>query len=187
MGEREERENREDKEDRENSPPLPRIFAPNQNPNDKEPEVEIEKRRQVFANFEEETRYFMQHFNRETRTVQREHTESTETNAKVTVDAAGDLLGHYFPKYVENNRKYLEEKYPTYFKKDEKGNDIPLTNEQINAIFNQEAIDDETKLIADLKLAMSEEIPIENNFVLETGNIRGSRKTTQLNNDYQLE
>ena len=147
------------------------------------------KKKFIFENFTNEAIFFYQHYSEETHTIQENITETETVNSIDMDETTRKLFKHFLDQYILNNRERFANDYNIVvednkiFVKNDKGEKVPITDEQKLNIFQQEAEKDPEQLVIDFKVAMKDQVPITSNIVLPTGNLRSLKRSNEVNNE----
>ena len=145
------------------------------------------KKKFIFENFTNEAIFFYQHYSEETHTIQENITETETVNSIDMDETTRKLFKHFLDQYILNNRERFANDYNIVvednkiFVKNDKGELVPITDEQKLNIFQQEAEKDPEQLVIDFKVAMKDQVPITSNIVLPTGNLRSLKRSNKAN------
>ena len=145
------------------------------------------KKKFIFENFTNEAIFFYQHYSEETHSIQENITETETVNSIDMDETTRKLFKHFLDQYILNNRERFANDYNIVvednkiFVKNDKGEKVPITDEQKLNIFQQEAEKDPEQLVIDFKVAMKDQVPITSNIVLPTGNLRSLKRSNKAN------
>lgn len=152
-----------------------------------EPTSNNAKKKFIFENFTNEAIFFYQHYSEETHSIQENITETETVNSIDMDETTRKLFKHFLDQYILNNRERFANDYNIVvednkiFVKNDKGEKVPITDEQKLNIFQQEAEKDPEQLVIDFKVAMKDQVPITSNIVLPTGNLRSLKRSNKAN------